>query len=98
MVIDGNEKEMEAMRQFHLGNRKGGHRLQEEFTAEFREAYQNKDHCSCRKACRYHGNCRECVAIHRGHQDHVPNCMRTLINRRIKILSEVTEHSVMDEM
>ena len=46
-----------------------GLRLQEEFAAEFREEYKEKDHCSCQKACRYHGNCKECVAIHRAHQE-----------------------------
>lgn len=30
----------------------------------------------------YHGNCKECVAIHRAHQEHVPNCMRPVINAK----------------
>ena len=75
MIIEGNEKEIEAMEQFHKGNRQEGLRLQEEFAAAFREEYKDKDHCPCKKACRYHGNCKECVAIHRAHQEHVPNCM-----------------------
>lgn len=94
MKIEGNEKEIAAMREFHRGNRAEGLRLQEEFAAEFREAYREKDHCPCRKACRYHGNCRECVAIHRAHQEHVPNCMRPLINKKLRLLSELTEHSI----
>ena len=65
MIIEGNEKEIEAMEQFHKGNRQEGLRLQEEFAAAFREEYKDKDHCPCKKACRYHGNCKECVAIHR---------------------------------
>lgn len=94
MIIDGNEKEKAAMKEFHNGNRQKGLILQEEFAAEFRKEYANKDHCSCTKSCRYHGNCKECVAIHRAHQEHLPNCFRTMINEKIKILSELTEHTL----
>lgn len=90
MIIDGNLKEKEAMKAFHSGNRQEGLRIQEEFADEFREEYKDKDHCPCQKACRYHGNCKECVAIHRAHEEHVPNCVRSLINKKIKILSELT--------
>ena len=96
MIIEGNEKEIEAMEQFHKGNRQEGLRLQEEFAAAFRE--KDKDHCPCKKACRYHGNCKECVAIHRAHQEHVPNCMRPIINAKIKLLSELTEHTIAEEI
>ncbi|HIY03269.1 MAG TPA: LPS biosynthesis protein [Candidatus Blautia faecipullorum] len=93
MIIDGNEIEKRAMEEFHKGNRKEGLRIQEEFAAAFRTEYANKDHCSCKKACRYHGNCKECVAIHRAHQEHVPNCMRPMLNKKIRLLSELTEHT-----
>ena len=92
MKIEGNQKELDAMVEFHKGNRVEGLRLQEEFAAEFRKEYKDKDHCPCLKACRYHGNCKECVAIHRAHQEHVPNCMRPLINKKLKLMSELTEH------
>lgn len=98
MIIDGNEKERAAMREFHKGNRQEGLRLQEEFAADFRREYQDKDHCPCKKACRYHGNCKECVAIHRAHQEHVPNCLRPMINQKIKLLSELTEHTLANEI
>lgn len=98
MKIDENEKEIAAMEQFHMGNRPEGLRLQEEFAAAFREEYKDKDHCPCKKACRYHGNCKECVAIHRAHQEHVPNCMRPMLNKKIKSMSELTEHSLADEI
>lgn len=94
MIIEGHPKELEAMKAFHRGDRAEGLRIQEEFAAEFRKEYEKKDHCPCKKACRYHGNCKECVAIHRAHQEHVPACMREIINRKIRILSEVTEHTV----
>lgn len=98
MTIEGNPKELEAMEQFHAGNRQEGLRLQEEFAAMFREEYRDKDHCPCKKACRYHGNCKECVAIHRAHQEHVPNCMRPLLNAKIKLLSGLTEHTIASEI
>ena len=87
MIIEGNEKEIEAMEQFHKGNRQEGLRLQEKFAAAFREEYKDKDHCPCKKACRYHG-----------HQEHVPNCMRPIINAKIKLLSELTEHTIAEEI
>ena len=52
MNIEGNKKEIEAMEQFHKGNRQEGLRLQEQFAAAFREEYKDKDHCPCKKACR----------------------------------------------
>ena len=97
MNIDRNQKEMDAMEQFHKGNRQEGLRLQEEFAKAFREEYRKKTTVHA-KACRYHGNCKECVAIHRAHQEHVPNCMRPMINQKIKILSELTEHSIANEI
>lgn len=98
MKIEGNQKELDAMVEFHKGNRVEGLRLQEEFAAEFRKEYKGKDHCPCLKACRYHGNCKECVAIHRAHQEHVPNCMRPLINKKLKLMSELTEHTLANEI
>lgn len=98
MIIEGNEKEKAAMAEFHKGNRPEGLRLQEEFASEFRTEYAEKDHCPCKKACRYHGNCKECVAIHRAHQEHVPNCMRPIINAKIRLLSELTEHTIANEI
>lgn len=98
MKIDDNEKEKEAMAAFHRGDRAEGLALQEEFVAQFRQEYAGRDHCPCLKACRYHGNCRECVAIHRAHQEHVPNCMRPMLNRKLRLLSELTEHTLAQEI
>lgn len=75
-----------------------GLEIQEEFVAEFREEYQSKDHCSCKKPCRYHGKCKECVAIHRAHQEHLPNCFQPMVNAKIKLLSSITEHSVKNDL
>ena len=98
MIIDGNETEKHAMQEFHKGNRTEGLRIQEEFASAFRTEYADKVHCPCQKACRYHGNCKECVAIHRAHQEHVPNCMRPMINAKLRILSELTEHTIANEI
>ena len=98
MKIDNNPIEKAAMEQFHQGNRQEGLRLQEEFAAAFRAEFAEKDHCSCQKACRYHGNCKECVAIHRAHQEHVPNCMRPRLNAKLKLLSQLTEHTLANEI
>jgi len=98
MIIDGNKIEKAAMEEFHKGNRQEGLRIQEEFASKFREEFNTKDHCPCQKACRYHGNCKECVAIHRAHEEHVPNCMRNMINKRIELLSELTEHSIANKI
>ena len=54
MQIEGNQKELDAMKAFHEGNRAEGLKLQEEFAAEFREAYKEKDHCPCQKAMYQH--------------------------------------------
>lgn len=98
MNIDNNPIEKRAMEAFHRGDRAEGLRIQEEFAAAFREEYREKDHCPCRKACRYHGNCKECVAIHRAHQEHVPNCLRPMLNQKFKVLSELTEHTLAYEI
>ena len=98
MKIEGKELEIRAMEEFLRGNRAEGLRIQEEFASQFRQEYAEKDHCPCLKACRYHGNCKECVAIHRAHGEHVPNCMRPLLNRKIKLLSELTEHTIAKEI
>lgn len=98
MIIDGNQTEKAAMKEFHHGNRAEGLRIQETFVSAFRKEYQTKDHCPCKKSCRYHGNCKECIAIHRAHQEHVPNCLRPMINKKIKLLSELTEHTIAKEI
>ncbi len=37
--------------------------------------------CTCpNTSCVWHGRCRECVAIHRYHDDHVPECFQSFTN------------------
>jgi hypothetical protein len=81
---------------FRSGDGARGHQLQDEFLAEFHA--QNGDHCSCRVPCKHHGHCKDCVAIHRAHGDHLPNCFHEMFNRKLKLLSELSEHSLYDEI
>ena len=94
MTIDCNEKELQAMAEMHKGNREEGARLQEEFITEFRNEYKDKDHCPCQEKCPHHGNCFECVTLHRGHRDHLPMCLWDMVNERICALSHITEHTI----
>jgi hypothetical protein len=94
MNIDGNELEKKAMDAFRQGDSQQGHQIQREFLRQVKES--GVDHCSCPKQCVYHGNCIDCVIIHRGHQDHLPNCFRLMVNERISVLSALTEHTFKD--
>lgn len=60
-------------------------------------AGETKDHCTCpKKDCKLHGNCVACVAMHRKDEDHLPSCFHKMVNKRIKFLSGLTEHSVVE--
>lgn len=80
MKIDGNEIEKAALDAFNEGNKAEGWRLQNEFVAAFQAAYDGKDHCPCTDACNLHGKCRECVAVHRAHEEHLPECLKGINN------------------
>lgn len=88
MKIDGNEL---AIRQDQL-EKEGRHQeswaVKQEFLRQVREA---GDHCPCQEACPHHGNCFECVTLHRGHRDHLPMCMWDMVNERLYQLSRLTE-------
>ena len=77
MQIDANGKMKESMRLEKLGQMSESHEIRDDFTAEVRAAdAAGEDLCSCTADCIYHGRCLECVSIHRGHQDHLPNCLK----------------------
>lgn len=97
MKIDGNRIEKEALAAFDRDDRDEGWRLQNRFLEEFHKAYDGKDHCPCTDACKLHGKCRECVAVHRAHQGHLPNCLKPMVNEKIRELSQLTEHSFCEE-
>lgn len=91
MTIDEHPKEMQAMDLFKQGRSAEASKLQDQFLEEIKRS--GTDHCSCPASCKFHGNCVACVAIHRGHGDHLPHCMQRMLNRRIEQLSGLTEHS-----
>lgn len=91
-MVDNNKKEKEALELFIKGESAKAHKLQKEFLDEVMNS--GEDLCSCEDAkCPYHGKCVECVMIHRGHGEHLPNCFRDMMNKRIGILSALTEDS-----
>ena len=48
--------------------------------------------CSCPVTfCDWHGKCKECVALHRIHNDHVPFCLQLIIQEKICALAGVVE-------
>ncbi len=98
MIIDNNPKEKEALEAYRRGDRSLYKKLQDEFVAEVKESLGKEDHCSCKEPCKYHGKCIECVAIHRAHGDHLPNCFRNIINERIEKISALTEHSFVEQL
>jgi hypothetical protein len=48
--------------------------------------------CTCPNTlCDWHGKCKECVALHRFHNDHIPVCLQPIINEKLKDLINVVE-------
>lgn len=48
--------------------------------------------CTCPNTlCDWHGKCKECVAIHRHHGEHIPVCLQPIINDKLKELVKVGE-------
>lgn len=96
MKIDRNPDEIQAMDAFHSGDYEAGHALQDGFLAELHKAMREDglDHCSCKADCKHHGHCLDCVALHRGHQDHLPACFHGMVNDRLRRLSLLTEDSM----
>ncbi|EGW37139.1 hypothetical protein [Desulfosporosinus sp. OT] len=54
--------------------------------------------CTCSAIlCEWHGRCRECVALHRYHQDHVPACLQTFINDKLKAIVKIGELNAVEK-
>lgn len=48
--------------------------------------------CACPNTlCDWHGKCKECVALHRYHGDHVPVCLQPILEEKIQALVNVVE-------
>ena len=41
--------------------------------------------------CEWHGKCKECIALHRFHNDHIPICLQPIIDDKLKALVGVAE-------
>ena len=78
MKIDGNELAIEQNELDREGRHAEAMAIKREFLKQVRES---GDHCPCKQACPHHGNCFECVTLHRGHRDHLPMCMRWIMRR-----------------
>ena len=99
MQIDFNPRECQAMDAFKRGEQALGDAIQDEFiemVKQFRK--EGGDYCSCPADCKHHGNCFTCVQIHRGHGEHLPHCLQCMVNKKIAVLSELTEHSIVKEV
>ena len=93
MKIDGNELAILQDKLYQQGRDEEGWEIKQEFLKQVRES---GDHCPCQQACPHHGNCFECVTIHRGHRDHLPMCMWDMVNERLHGLSRMTECTLKD--
>jgi len=48
--------------------------------------------CPCpNPLCDWHGKCKECVALHRHYNDHVPVCLQPIISDKIQALAGAVE-------
>ena len=48
--------------------------------------------CTCPNTlCDWHSKCKECVALHRYHSDHIPICMQSIVNEKIEALAVTVE-------
>jgi len=91
-MVDDHPVEKRAMELFRAGRGAEASALQDTFLAEVMAS--GEDYCTCQSTgCKFHGKCVECVILHRGHGDHLPNCFRDMVNRRIEALSGLTEHT-----
>lgn len=65
-----------------------------ELVLENRKIAANPDNlkCSCTQTlCEWYGRCRECVALHRYHQDHIPACFQPFIQAKLKEIVKIAE-------
>jgi len=48
--------------------------------------------CTCPETlCTWHGNCKECVALHRYYKDHIPACLQPILKDKLEALVGVCE-------
>jgi hypothetical protein len=51
--------------------------------------------CSCPNIhCEFHGDCYNCVRIHRHYKNHIPRCMQLIMREKVKDLALLVEYTV----
>ena len=54
--------------------------------------------CTCPNTlCDWHGKCKECIALHRYHKDHVPYCLQPIIREKVAALAGTVEMEVVQK-
>ena len=96
MHLDNNPKSKEAFKIGSDGDQELAWKMEDEVIAEVHDAVEAGEcFCSCPNTkCRLHGNCMDCVIVHRGHRDHLPFCMHDMVNERLDGLASLTESRV----
>ncbi len=55
------------------------------------------DDCPCTQVrCHRHGNCVECIRVHRTRKEHVPECLQDMFRDRIRELALLVEYDIRD--
>lgn len=55
------------------------------------------DDCPCTQVrCHRHGNCVECVRVHRTRKEHIPECLQDIFRDRIRELAALVEYDIRD--
>lgn len=71
-----------------------------ELVKENRKIASSPEHlkCTCPNVkCEWHGKCKECVAIHRYHKKHVPNCLKDFMRDKIKAVASIAELDIVEK-
>lgn len=55
------------------------------------------DDCPCTQVrCHRHGNCVECIRVHRTRKEHIPECLQDMFRDRIRELALLVEYDIRD--
>jgi len=55
------------------------------------------DDCPCTQVrCHRHGNCVECIRVHRTRKEHVPECLQDMFRDRVRELARLVEYDILD--
>ena len=55
------------------------------------------DDCPCTQIrCHRHGNCVECIRVHRIRQEHIPECLQEMFRSRVGELAALVEYGISD--